>query len=160
MGFGPTLAWRPRSRPARRAWSSARRCCESRRSPPDWWRNTARYRIVAALDVRDGKAVGEAWREGAEGHGVGRALERLRTAGVHIFAVTAIARDGLLEGPDLDLLEKVRSAAPDIHLIASGGVGTLDDLRALKALGADAAILGRALYEGRIDLREAIAAAS
>jgi phosphoribosylformimino-5-aminoimidazole carboxamide ribotide isomerase len=116
-----------------------------------------RERIVAALDVREGAAVGEAWREGAAGRPVLDALWTLRAVGIGIFAVTAIAGDGLLEGPDLELLGIIRAAAPDVQLIASGGVGSLDDLRRIRDLGADAAIVGRALYEGRIDVREAIA---
>jgi phosphoribosylformimino-5-aminoimidazole carboxamide ribotide isomerase len=116
--------------------------------------------IVAALDVRDGLAVGEAWRAGAAGPTVDAALDALHSAGVRIFAVTAIARDGLLEGPDLALLTRIRTAAPGIELIASGGVGTLDDVRALVDIGADAAIIGRALYDGAFDVTDAIRAAS
>jgi phosphoribosylformimino-5-aminoimidazole carboxamide ribotide isomerase len=116
--------------------------------------------IVAALDVRDGLAVGQAWRAGAAGPTVDAALDALHSAGVRIFAVTAIARDGLLEGPDLELLTRIRTAAPGIELIASGGVGTLDDVRALVDIGADAAIIGRALYDGAFDVTDAIRAAS
>jgi phosphoribosylformimino-5-aminoimidazole carboxamide ribotide isomerase len=117
-------------------------------------------RIVAALDVRDGHAVGDAWRTGAAGTPILEALAAIQRQGIRIFAVTAIARDGLLQGPDLDLLRRVRAAAPDIELIASGGIATIDDLHRLADLGADAAILGSAIYEGRIDLEEAIAALS
>ncbi len=117
-------------------------------------------RIVAALDVREGAAVGEAWRDGAARRPVAEALDALRAAGVRSFAVTAIMNDGLLNGPDMGLLARVRAAAPDIELIASGGVSSLDDLRALRDLGAEAVIVGRALYEGRFDLTEAIAAVS
>ena len=76
------------------------------------------------------------------------------------FAVTAVARDGMLQGPDLALLRQIRAAAPTIELIASGGIATLDDLHHLADLGADAAILGSSIYEGRIDLAVAIAALS
>ena len=114
-------------------------------------------RIVAALDVRDGRAVGQAWQVGAGGTPVKRALDRMSAAGITIFAVTAIDRDGRLDGPDLDLYEGVRRAVPDATLIASGGVSTIDDLVRLRDLGCDGAILGRALYDGRLRLAEALA---
>jgi phosphoribosylformimino-5-aminoimidazole carboxamide ribotide isomerase len=114
-------------------------------------------RIVAALDVRDGLAVGEGWRAGAPGRPVMEALDRLADAGVPRFAVTAIARDGLLGGPDLGLLEQLVGAGRGA-IIASGGIASIDDLQALRDLGCAGAIVGSALYEGRIDLAEAVAA--
>lgn len=115
-------------------------------------------RIVAALDVRDGRAVGEGWRDGAPGSPVLDALGASRSAGIVAFAVTAIARDGLLAGPDLALYRELRAAMQGTSLIASGGIASIADLHDLAEVGADAAILGRALYEGRIDLTDAIAA--
>ncbi len=72
--------------------------------------------------------------------------------------MTAIARDGLLTGPDLELLAQAAAVAggPE-HVIASAGVSSLEDVRALAAAGYGGAILGRALYEGRVDLAEALA---
>ena len=115
-------------------------------------------RIVAALDVRDGRAVGRGWAGGAVGVELSDAIVRLRDAGVGIFAVTAIARDGMLAGPDLGLLARSRRATVGRQLIASGGIRSLADLRALRDAGCDGAILGRALYEGRLRLAAAIAA--
>jgi phosphoribosylformimino-5-aminoimidazole carboxamide ribotide isomerase len=116
-------------------------------------------RVVAAIDVRDGRAVGDGWRAGAEGRDPRAALESLAAVGVEIFEVTAISRDGLLEGPDLDLLAAL--VALDLgDVIASGGVSSLADVRAVADLGCTGAIVGRALYEGRIDLREAIEVAA
>jgi len=113
-------------------------------------------RVVAALDVRDHLAVGEGWRIGAGGQPVDAVLERLSGAGLRVFAVTAIDRDGRLEGPDFDLYAHVRVAAPAIELIASGGVTSIDDLLRLRDLGCDGAILGRAIYDGRLDLSLAL----
>jgi phosphoribosylformimino-5-aminoimidazole carboxamide ribotide isomerase len=113
-------------------------------------------RIVVALDVRDGLAIGEGWRRGAAGTPVGEAARRMIDAGVGRLAVTAIARDGLLAGPDLRLLASIvdlRGAA----VIASGGISTLDDLRAVRRVGCAGAIVGRALYEGTLDLAAAVA---
>jgi phosphoribosylformimino-5-aminoimidazole carboxamide ribotide isomerase len=111
--------------------------------------------IVVALDVRDGLALGEAWRPGALGMHPDEAMSRLADSGVTLFAATAIDRDGLLSGPDLMLLERLISAGRG-RIIASGGVSTLGDLRAVRDLGCVGAIVGRAIYEGRLDLAAAL----
>ncbi|HEV8516351.1 MAG TPA: 1-(5-phosphoribosyl)-5-[(5-phosphoribosylamino)methylideneamino] imidazole-4-carboxamide isomerase [Candidatus Limnocylindrales bacterium] len=115
-----------------------------------------RERIVAALDVRDGLAVGEAWRPGARGTDFVETARRLHSAGIGTFVVTAIGRDGLLSGPDLDLLDRVADVVGAAGVIASGGVGSLADLRALARRGFGGAILGRALYDGRLALPDAL----
>jgi phosphoribosylformimino-5-aminoimidazole carboxamide ribonucleotide (ProFAR) isomerase len=114
-------------------------------------------RIVVALDVRHGVAVGSGWVDGTVGTPVDTAAAALVDAGVRIFAVTAIARDGTMAGPDLALLERFVGRVPGV-VIASGGIGSLDDLRRVRALGCAGAILGRALYEGRFSLPDALAA--
>jgi phosphoribosylformimino-5-aminoimidazole carboxamide ribotide isomerase len=73
--------------------------------------------------------------------------------------VTAIGRDGTMGGPDLSLIYRVQDMAPGVRLIASGGVGSLEDLRRLADAGCEAVVVGRALYEGRFSLEEALAAA-
>lgn len=116
-------------------------------------------RIAAALDVREGRAVGEGWVAGARSVELlshGRALAAL---GLRTFIVTSIARDGGMEGPDLELLEAVRGALPGVEIIASGGIGRLADVAALAARGYPGAITGRALYEGAFSLAEALALA-
>ena len=116
-------------------------------------------RVAVAIDVRDGQAVGEGWQSGAPGVPARAAMDGLRAAGVEVFELTAIARDGLLEGPDLDLLAQL--VAPGLGaVVASGGISSLADLRAVADLGCAGAIVGRALYEDRIDLSEALAWAS
>jgi phosphoribosylformimino-5-aminoimidazole carboxamide ribotide isomerase len=116
--------------------------------------------LVAAIDVRDGHALGSGWTTDAERRPADDLVTRLRDAGVELFAVTAIARDGLMTGPDLELLERsAHSAGGHDRVIASAGVSTTDDVRTLAGRGFAAAILGRALYEGRLDLAEALAIA-
>jgi phosphoribosylformimino-5-aminoimidazole carboxamide ribotide isomerase len=114
-------------------------------------------RVVAALDIRDGMAIGEGWVAGAAGVPAESALDRLADAGIVRFAATAIARDGGLDGPDLELLgalvDRRRGA-----IVASGGVASIADLLATRAAGCEAAIVGRAIYEGRIDVGAALAA--
>ncbi len=109
--------------------------------------------IVAALDVREGKALGSGWV--GSGRGLGEALAEITSCGVRRALVTGISRDGTMEGPDLELIDSVRVAAPDLDMIASGGVGSLDDLAALARRGVEAVIVGRALYEGRFTFEEA-----
>jgi phosphoribosylformimino-5-aminoimidazole carboxamide ribotide isomerase len=115
-------------------------------------------RIVAALDVREGAAVGEGWRDGAPGTPLEAALSRLVGAGIATLVVTSIARDGTMDGPDLDLLRRVRATAPDVALFGSGGVRTAADVQALRDAGCQGAILGRAVYEGTLTLADARAA--
>lgn len=117
-------------------------------------------RIVAALDVRDGQALGDGWVDGARGAEVIELAQTLAQRGLRWFAVTAIARDGQMSGPDLALLEAVREAVPGASIIASGGVSSLADIRELADRGFDAAITGRALYEGAFTLAEGLQAAA
>jgi phosphoribosylformimino-5-aminoimidazole carboxamide ribotide isomerase len=114
-------------------------------------------RVAVALDVRDGLAVGHGWVRGSAGHEVGHAITMLAAAGVRTFIVTAIDRDGLLGGPDLGLLERLIGLT-DAAIIASGGIASIEDLEATRAIGCSGAIVGRALYDGRIELAEALAA--
>jgi phosphoribosylanthranilate isomerase len=82
----------------------------------------------------------------------------MAAAGVARALVTGIAGDGMLTGPAVDLLGHCLDRLPDVALIASGGVGTIDDLRALTSLPLDGVIVGRALYEGAFTLREGMQA--
>jgi phosphoribosylformimino-5-aminoimidazole carboxamide ribotide isomerase len=116
--------------------------------------------IVAALDVRDGQAMGDGWVKGARSAEVIELARTLADTGIHWFAVTAIARDGQMSGPDLALLAEVREAVPAAAIIASGGISSLADIRRLATEDYAAAILGRSLYEGAFTLPEALAAAS
>ena len=115
--------------------------------------------LLAALDVRTGQAVGAGWAPGAAGIPAGNALTRLADASVRRFVVTAIDRDGTLGGPDLHLLRGVLGR-DGTEVIASGGIASIDDLVAVRDLGCAGAILGRSLYEGRIDLAQALDAVS
>jgi phosphoribosylformimino-5-aminoimidazole carboxamide ribotide isomerase len=114
-------------------------------------------RVVAAIDVRAGKATGAGWLD--EGRDLAAVLADLTAAGVVRALATGITTDGTLGGPDVGLLYEVLELAPDLALIASGGVGSLDDVAALAGLGVEAAIVGRALYDGRFTLAEAQVAA-
>ena len=116
-------------------------------------------RIAVALDVRSGLAIGEGWRDGAPGVPPDDAIRRLADLGVTTFEVTSIARDRLLSGPDLALLGELVEVDRG-RVIASGGVARVDDIEAIRRLGCAGAIVGRALYDGSLDLADALVAAS
>lgn len=115
-------------------------------------------RMACALDVRDGLAVGHGWRDGAPGVPVGDAMRALADAGATTFEVTAIDRDGTLQGPDLALLGRL-VALDRGAVIASAGIASVEDLRAVRDLGCRGAIVGRALYDGRLALPAALSVA-
>ena len=154
MGSATESVGRRRSR--RRGRAGRRRdsgACATRRSRAAWSRRTGPHRIAVAIDVRDGLALGRGLADRRRGHPRrGRDPRTSRTRASTTFEATAIERDGLLGGPDLDLLERLVGLDRG-DVIASGGIASLDDIRAVRALGCAGAILGRALYEGRIDLR-------
>ncbi len=120
-------------------------------------------RLTLALDVRivDGSPVPalKGWVEDA-GVDLWTALDAYPAGTLTHVLMTDVGRDGALTGPNLDLLAQARSRRPDLALQASGGVSTLDDLKAARDLGCDGAIVGRALYEGRFTLSQAIEAGS
>ena len=113
-------------------------------------------RIAVALDVRDGLAVGHGWAQGSAGVPVLDAIGRLVTSGVRWFEVTAIDRDGMLGGPDVDQLAALIAFAPGARIVASGGIRSAADLRAVRLIGCAGAIVGRALYEGALTLQAAL----
>lgn len=115
--------------------------------------------VVGAIDVRSGRARGSGWLD--EGVPLADVLSTIADLGIERALVTGIDTDGTMAGPAWELLAQVRDAAPDLALIASGGVGSIEDIRALSGsdLSFEAVIVGRALYEDRFTLPEAIDAA-
>lgn len=111
--------------------------------------------IAVSIDVRDGRAVGHGWVDHAQGMDAIEAVRRLDQSGVEVFEVTAIDRDGLLDGPDLGLYERILGIGRG-SVIASGGIASLHDVQAVRALGCRGAIVGRAIYEGELDLRSVL----
>jgi phosphoribosylformimino-5-aminoimidazole carboxamide ribotide isomerase len=112
-------------------------------------------RVACGIDVKDGKAAVRGWTDAA-GSGAAELAGTLAHLGVEWLIVTAVAKDGTLEGFDLALLREVSEAAPSARLIASGGAGDLVHLRALAEADVKprGAIVGTALYEGRFGIRE------
>jgi len=118
-------------------------------------------RIVVGIDARDGRVATHGWNQVGSLEAVAFA-QALARSGVQRLVYTDISKDGMLVGPNLEATKRL-SADSQLKVIASGGVASLDDLRALQALeniGVEGAIVGKALYERRFTLKEAIAAGS
>ncbi len=113
-------------------------------------------RIGVSLDLRDRRPALDGWVRTASADAIELAGQ-LVDAGASRLVVTDTARDGTLRGPNLGLLAELREALPDVTLVASGGIGSLDDLRAAAAIGCDGAVVGLALLSGAIDPAEALA---
>ena len=116
-------------------------------------------RVVASVDARSGKVAAEGWTEQSERQTTD-VIAALSERGIQRFVYTPVDVDGLMEGPDLDSLREA-AGATDGELIYSGGIGSLDDLRGVAALGLEnvrGVIVGRALYERRFTVAEALAA--
>jgi phosphoribosylformimino-5-aminoimidazole carboxamide ribotide isomerase len=111
-------------------------------------------RVIIALDNRNGMVMVEGWTS-ATTFTLKEALETFVKLGVKSFLITSIAKDGTLSGPDLGMLEEACKWS-GVKIIAAGGIGTLKDLVALERVGVDAAVVGKALYEGRFSLKQAI----
>lgn len=112
--------------------------------------------LVVAIDTRAGEALTEGWRERSGADGLAVAREMVERGAPRIM-VTDIGRDGALAGPNVELAAEFAAALP-VPVVASGGVTTADDLRALAETGCEGAIVGKALYEGRFTLAEALEA--
>jgi phosphoribosylformimino-5-aminoimidazole carboxamide ribonucleotide (ProFAR) isomerase len=108
-------------------------------------------RVVVAVDVRRGRLMLDGWRE--VGPELEPTLAALNDAGAPRYLVTAIARDGTLEGPDLTLYRQVLKLT-ERPVIASGGVRNADDVWALRDVGCEAAVTGKALYEKTLKLSQ------
>jgi len=130
---------------------------------PEWTASVvSRFgeRIAVGLDVRGHTLAARGWTK--EGGDLFETIERLDRDGCSRYVVTDVNKDGTLQGPNLALLKEVCSAT-NRPVIASGGVSTLDDLRALRELteiGVEGSIVGKALYAGSFTLQEALAVSS
>ena len=127
-----------------------------------WLKGFGVEQITLALDVKIENGVPvpalKGWTQ-SSGVTLWEALDRYPKGTAKHLLVTDVGRDGAMTGPNLDLLAEIRLRRPDLVLQASGGVSSLEDIAAVKALGCHGVIVGRALYEGRFTLPEAIATA-
>lgn len=116
-----------------------------------WIEKYGAGRIVLGADVRDGKISINGWKEDSAEE-LMPFLNRYIEAGVCNVLCTEISRDGTLQGPAVELYRSIMASYPTLHLIASGGVGSDDDILELDEAGIPAVVFGKAFYEGRITL--------
>jgi phosphoribosylformimino-5-aminoimidazole carboxamide ribotide isomerase len=118
-----------------------------------WLRTYGSSRIILGADAKERKIAVNGWKEASERDLFDFLGDYIRQ-GVTNVVCTDIACDGMLQGPSLPLYREILQRHPSLHLIASGGVSSIDDIRALEAAGVPAVIFGKALYEGHITLKE------
>ena len=120
-----------------------------------WLQIYGSERIILGADAKDKKVAVSGWKENSD-------LELLPfissyvEQGISKVICTDISKDGMLQGPAVELYQEILEQHPSLHLIASGGVGSMDDIKRLEEAGVPAVIFGKALYEGRITMDELI----
>ena len=119
----------------------------------EWLHKYGPEHIVLGADVRNGRVSINGWKEDSQEELI-PFLDRYLSEGMRNVLCTDISKDGMLQGPAIALYREVMEHYPDCHLIASGGVSSMDDIRALEAAGIPAVVFGKAIYEGKIKLEE------
>ena len=119
----------------------------------NWLKEWGSEKIILGADVKDGQIAVSGWQESSDRE-LFRFLEDYKAKGVNYVICTDVSKDGLLQGPSTGLYEQIIQRFPDLKLVASGGVSSIEDLKELKAINCWGAIIGKAIYEGRISLKE------
>lgn len=119
----------------------------------EWLKRWGAEKIILGADVKDGQIAVSGWQESSDRE-LFRFLEDYLAKGVQYVICTDVSKDGLLQGPSTPLYRQIIERFPELYLIASGGVAGIQDLRELKEAGCRGAIIGKAIYEGRISLQE------
>ena len=118
-----------------------------------WVEQYGAERLILGADVRNGKISINGWKEDST-EDLLPFLRRYIDAGVRNVLCTEISKDGTLKGPAIELYQRVMKEYPELHLIASGGVSSIEDIKSLDAAGIPAGVFGKAIYEGKINLQE------
>ena len=118
-----------------------------------WMEVYGSERIILGADAKDGKIAVNGWLECSRLE-LMPFLDDYIKKGVAKVLCTDISRDGMLNGPSLELYKQIMEAHPDLHLIASGGISGMKDIEALNEAGIPAVVFGKAFYEGRITLQD------
>ncbi len=118
-----------------------------------WLEKYGADRMILGADARNGKISINGWKEDSA-EDLLPFLRKYIDAGVKTVLCTEISKDGTLQGPAIELYKEVMTAYPTLHLIASGGVSSIDDIKALDRAGIPAVVFGKAIYEGKINLNE------
>ncbi|MEL7423848.1 MAG: 1-(5-phosphoribosyl)-5-[(5-phosphoribosylamino)methylideneamino]imidazole-4-carboxamide isomerase [Bacteroidota bacterium] len=120
-----------------------------------WLQRFGAERIILGADVKNGKIAVSGWQEESQEELL-PFLERYLAAGIRYVICTDVSKDGLLQGSALELYGEIRERFPDLQLIASGGVTEMEEIEKLQDLGCFGAIIGKAIYEGRLSLKDLI----
>ena len=118
-----------------------------------WVEQYGAERLILGADVRNGKISINGWKEDST-EDLLPFLRRYIDDGVRNVLCTEISKDGTLQGPAIELYQRVMKEYPELHLIASGGVSSIEDIKSLDAAGIPAVVFGKAIYEGKINLQE------
>lgn len=118
-----------------------------------WIARFGSERIILGADAKDQRIAINGWEEATDAELL-PFIQKYREQGIEKVICTDISRDGMLEGPAVDLYKEILEAVPEIYLIASGGVSSIADIEKLAEANVPAVIFGKALYEGRITLKE------
>lgn len=118
-----------------------------------WIARFGNERIILGADAKDRRIAISGWEEATDAELL-PFIQKYREQGIEKVICTDISRDGMLEGPAVDLYKEILEAVPEIYLIASGGVSSIADIEKLAEANVPAVIFGKALYEGRITLKE------
>ena len=118
-----------------------------------WIARFGSERIILGADAKDRRIAISGWEEATDAELL-PFIQKYREQGIEKVICTDISRDGMLEGPTVDLYKEILEAVPEIYLIASGGVSSIADIEKLAEANVPAVIFGKALYEGRITLKE------
>jgi len=118
-----------------------------------WIEKYGSSKIILGADCNNENIAISGWQEESQLQVI-PFIKGYRAKGVKYVICTDIAKDGMLEGPSFELYKQILQEAKDVKLIASGGITTIEDINKLEDLGCEGAIIGKALYEGRISLRE------
>ena len=118
-----------------------------------WLHKYGAERIILGADVKDNRISVNGWKEESQQELL-PFLADYTQEGIRKVLCTDISRDGMLQGPSIELYKQIMGQFPDMHLIASGGVSGLDDIIRLDEAGIPAVVFGKALYEGRITLKD------
>jgi phosphoribosylformimino-5-aminoimidazole carboxamide ribotide isomerase len=121
----------------------------------EWINRFGPEKIILSADVKNEMIAISGWQEDASIQ-ITAFLKDYVQNGIEFVTCTDISVDGMLTGPNIELYKNILLSFPQLHLVASGGVSTVEDLRELKQIGADGVIVGKAIYEGRILLNELV----
>lgn len=120
-----------------------------------WLKQFGAEKIILGSDVKDRKVAVSGWQEQSELELI-PFLEDYVSKGIKYTICTDVSKDGLLQGTATELYQDIQATFPDLHLIASGGVTSMQDVTQLAAIGCFGVIIGKAIYEGRIQLKELV----